>query len=474
MAKGVKFGKNTAKALRELTRRKPGYSLPGMDDRFREAPPDADTITIYNATGFDLNQYDVVELDGTINNQASLTLPDDMKNAQFNAVLPTDRYSSTNNEPIRVFSKRIVVVQDAIKKGELGQAKITGTTPVRISVLTGFPEPSFANVIPGNKSNLGSLWRNAQYGFPILWRESGSGTKWGVIDLKHFDGPSWYSVKDPVFGNLELPVSNRIQNVSNVSIWGGSKTFSDLWRNKNTNSFIATANTFFDTINSGIRYDSWGFFLVTYTGSVKMTYPVTVKDGKPKLSMHDGYYYYPYSPRFKLSAKFATADTETLGDDYAEWSPMFRAIEMPVAYMSWPMISERWQFSMSFVLVLRNKTAVNREPFTVTAEMFSGPASYESTTGAVNAPISPPYMLQASFEKSCLSMIEVNPAASYLGNASFVPNTGGPLVPASVPTQGSSGTVTPSNEPLMPATVLAEPTETLKNSFSGAVIVPVP
>jgi hypothetical protein len=485
MARGVQIGKQTARKLLQLARERKGLSLPGMGDRFREAPGETvDTITVYNATGADLDEFAVVELDGTVLNAADLDLPADAKNAIYNGLKPEDGYTTiTPTTLLPVYSKRIAIVQEAIPSGQVGQAKISGITPVQINTQTGWREPLAAHVSPGQTDYLDGNYRAAQYGFPILWREPGNGIKWGLIDLKHFDGPSYYFIRNPIGYNatFSVPVASRTVYSSSTIITGGSQSWSKIWRwpgspgaDQTTVATISTANYMRDLAGDGLRYDGHAMMLGTYTGRVVITYPISIVNNKPVIdSARAGLS--QSKPVFQLVA--GNSVPLCIGHKSAVWQPLWREVPAPYTPLfEWPVIQEAFTFALTFFVRFQNPfNSTSAIAFSLSLALQAGSERFSSSFGSITAPNNPSSMLQVQFLENSLSLVEVNPGwQSFAGSTFGPPIPGGGVVAPLTQVNGASPNPEPSTSTLKTATVLAYPSKTLTAPFGGTAAAPIP
>ena len=69
-----------------------------------------------------------------------------------------------------------VILQEPIGAGRMGRGMIMGVTPVRLDVQAESDET--ASVVTGTT---GTLMSGSDGGARILWKESGTGEKWGIV-----------------------------------------------------------------------------------------------------------------------------------------------------------------------------------------------------------------------------------------------------------------------------------------------------
>lgn len=75
---------------------------------------------------------------------------------------------------------RFAVVQQPLQTGEVGWAMVSGVTPVRLGIRVGRTEATWADVEDGNTWRLEAFNAGSA---KILWRVSGTATRWGVVNL---------------------------------------------------------------------------------------------------------------------------------------------------------------------------------------------------------------------------------------------------------------------------------------------------
>jgi hypothetical protein len=75
---------------------------------------------------------------------------------------------------------RFAVTQEAIPDGGIGWAMVSGLTPVRVNIRVGRAEATWADCEPGNTYRMEGYNAGSA---KILWRVSGTGTKWSLVNL---------------------------------------------------------------------------------------------------------------------------------------------------------------------------------------------------------------------------------------------------------------------------------------------------
>ena len=125
-------------------------------------------VLVKNATGGHLPRYSVLGINGPVADPQSQ--PDRFRNQiVLVGVAPTSSHCG-----------RFVILKDDLAPGFVGEAVIAGACLAKINVPQGGDDLQFANIAPGNTA---SLEAKVIGGARILWRESGTGTKWGVVRL---------------------------------------------------------------------------------------------------------------------------------------------------------------------------------------------------------------------------------------------------------------------------------------------------
>lgn len=128
-------------------------------------------ISIFNDTGTALEYGAVLGVSGVLNDPT-----DDVKlnmfryggdGAMFKGILPTSADAG-----------KFLVTQEPIVADGFGVAVISGPAKVQIDVVSA--SHGFADVIDGDVTMLRS---NGTSGAPILYKETGTGTKWGIVNL---------------------------------------------------------------------------------------------------------------------------------------------------------------------------------------------------------------------------------------------------------------------------------------------------
>lgn len=134
------------------------------------APEDSVNILIQNATGADLIQFGIVAVSGSA---PPITAADNL--AEF-----YERRAMIGVLPSA--SATIAITQEPIGAGKYGTATLVGMTPVKINVVDAVHTAAAVTADPTK------LTSSATGGIPILWKESGTGTKWALVLLPNAAG----------------------------------------------------------------------------------------------------------------------------------------------------------------------------------------------------------------------------------------------------------------------------------------------
>lgn len=144
-------------------------------------------ILVQNDSGADLDQFAVVSLDSIL-----ITPTDNEDYFRHHTPVFSGKAVASGN-----ISKPFAILQEPLKTGFLGQAMAAGVTPVKIAVSDA--SHAFAELAAtGLQSAASGIVR-------ILWKESGTGSKWAVIHFPAGGG-----------GNGETAVICKITGNSNA------------------------------------------------------------------------------------------------------------------------------------------------------------------------------------------------------------------------------------------------------------------
>ena len=123
-------------------------------------------IWVKNGTGNDRGRFDVVGLSTPIV-QPSENLDEFKRQVTFAGVSPA----------LPTHLHQFAVLQDAVPDGEIGRAVVSGVTAVQVDVQ--HEGDTTAGVADGTFASL----KSGLPGAAILWKESGTGTKWAIVRL---------------------------------------------------------------------------------------------------------------------------------------------------------------------------------------------------------------------------------------------------------------------------------------------------
>jgi len=140
-----------------------GVSGGGRNVQFRQA----DIVLVKNSSGSDVSRFNILGISGVI-----FTPTDSLKEFQnqvaFTGVTPTE----TNHKG------QFLVCLDAIKNGKIGRAWIAGVAQVQVSIASAADQ--FCDVKNSDRTQLKSATEGSSR---ILWKPSGTGTKWCVVRI---------------------------------------------------------------------------------------------------------------------------------------------------------------------------------------------------------------------------------------------------------------------------------------------------
>lgn len=125
---------------------------------------DPDVVKVKNASGADVDRFGVLEVTGVV------FTPTDNEDEFKNNFALTGGTPSTNLE-------NFVVLLEPIPDGKFGRAIISGVTPVKIDVVDA--DHQFARAKSASAAELESGRGPAR----IIWKESGTGSKWSLVRL---------------------------------------------------------------------------------------------------------------------------------------------------------------------------------------------------------------------------------------------------------------------------------------------------
>ncbi len=133
----------------------------------------AGIVTVRNTSGTDQDRFAVMGIDSIIISPADNELEFQSRPA-FDVVMPAQNHKEG----------RFVILCEPIAAGRLGAATIAGVTPVKLDVLA--VDDLYANAKAGETGYLETGEGPAR----ILWKEDGTGVKWGVVQSSFTVGQS--------------------------------------------------------------------------------------------------------------------------------------------------------------------------------------------------------------------------------------------------------------------------------------------
>lgn len=139
----------------------------GGGTTFAGSEPQSKTFVIYNESGLNLNFGAVLGVSGVPNDPA---VDADLFKYDKTALVKADVPTSAD-------SGKFLVTTGPIPEDGFGRAVISGPARVQIDVVS--ESHGFADVIDGDHTKL----RSGGTGVPILYKQSGTGTKWGIVNV---------------------------------------------------------------------------------------------------------------------------------------------------------------------------------------------------------------------------------------------------------------------------------------------------
>jgi len=143
--------------------------LSASGGRSEYMPPDTDVILVQNDSGADRERFDILGIDDVVITPTE------------NAEEFKSRVALSGIEPVpNTHLGRFVVLLEPIADGKLGRACISGVCPCQIDVIDAGHK--YADINPDSGDRFRAASRQFG-GAEILWKESGTGTKWAVLRL---------------------------------------------------------------------------------------------------------------------------------------------------------------------------------------------------------------------------------------------------------------------------------------------------
>jgi hypothetical protein len=201
----------------EAAKRGGGGLADAVGRQFRQA----DIVLVKNASGSDVSRFHVLGISGVIFTPTD-SLPSFQNQVAFTGVTPTTASHAG----------KFLVCLDALKNGQIGRAWIAGVAQVQVNVASS--SDAFCDVKNSDRTQLQSAPSGTAR---ILWKESGTGTKWAVVRI---NDPS-----DPV----------RLGKTS--STWTKNTTATiDLWEGGTPPSETSSSATLANCVNKMVTVPS--------------------------------------------------------------------------------------------------------------------------------------------------------------------------------------------------------------------------
>ena len=156
-------------------------------------------------------------------------------------------------------TKKFVILAEDIAAGEIGECFASGVAPALI--YSDYKDvPLFANVYD-NQVYLRAEYDQSNYGFPILYRETGTGSKWGLVLMS--------------MNNMNKSISIYFNGT--WSAINAGATEAERWITPTT----IVKNTLVRTLSesTGFKMDGPSAWYITWHGSVEITYTPTLVSG---------------------------------------------------------------------------------------------------------------------------------------------------------------------------------------------------
>lgn len=451
------------------------YSTP-LPPRLLQKHTD-ETINVYNNTGQTIPKYGVLELDGTVYNEAELDLPPDVKSAVYNAIAPVTPPPASNSVPL--WNKRICILQQELEDGEQGKAKINGITPVKVYSETN-QNPFQAHVCKDEPTNrLRAEWVNSGYGFPILWRERGVGEKWALVDLKWFDAPGFFWKAPCISGRVSFPVAQVQQTVGIYPsyILTGSGGTARLWNPPaSAGSRLNTAAGIIED-STGLRVQGRGTWLGLFTAKVGYSFRPSFKTSNQGWYIEQGW----LGNACAGFPQVGQLNCKVIGDNVLSHEFSYRPIarKIPSTYIGFTdeyFLSEVVDVSIPFLFVPSNTDAANVvSPIRIQVSLIAHRTEIEGYAANL-VPSSYNPIQHIDICESRISMHEVNPWLFSNGwnltGGGFV----GGVSPGASPAYEFPSAADPNSgyEYPLSTTAMARITETLSSPFGGIIATPEP
>lgn len=164
-------------------------------------------VKVKNESGSAVDRFGVLGLNGIIS-----------------AINPTDGLAAWKNQPVvsgitpasPTHCGRFVVLMQPMADDAIGWGCVSGVIPVQVAFT--YDAAIFADVTNSDATKLTA----AEGGMPVVYKESGTGTKWALVQM---GVPSWPTLRGKLDGDL-----TKATGYATMSVWEGS-TLADSGRN---------------------------------------------------------------------------------------------------------------------------------------------------------------------------------------------------------------------------------------------------
>jgi hypothetical protein len=209
---------------------------------------------VKNLSGYTVPEWGFLLIDG-VDPLPSVDLPGFMSTPVFRGVAPLQYFDFS------VYSaKRLVSVPSGAAPGETVDCIVDGRVPARIySKYQRAPLMAHISRQEGilDVEGLEAFHEQTNFGFPILYRELGTGVKWGLIDLMPQNQPA--SIHAKAINGVSGGVPSGTLRPGQTYYYGGNPFSGNLAENGNTRILPSP---------TGIRFDGPS----TWTGTISLTF----------------------------------------------------------------------------------------------------------------------------------------------------------------------------------------------------------
>ena len=159
----------TYNAMIEAAKAEQARKTSATGGKSKYTPPDTDVILVQNDSGTDRERFDILGVDDVV-----ITPTENAEEFKSRVAL-----SCVAADPATHLG-RFVVLLEPIADGKLGRASISGVCPCQIDVIAAGHK--YADINP-DSSDRYTLTSRQFGGAEILWKESGTGSKWAVLRI---------------------------------------------------------------------------------------------------------------------------------------------------------------------------------------------------------------------------------------------------------------------------------------------------